>query len=142
MDKNAWGSHMWTIIHAVALGYPEENPTADEKRNYRSFYEGLQHVLPCKSCRENFKKHLEKLPIDLSNQAALFKWTVDLHNTVNKMTGKKVTWSYDEARDYYLSYRGPAHRPGMMIWLAIAGVLIIALVVNVVMMFRGRDGKK
>jgi len=34
------------------------------------------------------------------NQERIFNWTVDLHNTVNKMNHKRI-WSYDEANNYY-----------------------------------------
>ena len=137
MDKDAWGPNMWTVIHAVALGYPESGPTADDKRHYRSFYEGLQHVIPCMSCRENFKKHIEKLPIDLTDQSTLFKWTVDLHNAVNKMTGKSTTWDVDGARRHYLGMNSHCGtRPGLLVWLTIIGVLLLTLAANVVLLVK------
>ena len=138
MDKDAWGPSMWNTIHAVALGYPETGPSTEDKRHYRAFYEGLQHVLPCGSCRNNFKKHLEKLPMDLSDQTALFRWTVDFHNAVNGMVGKGGEWSYDKARDHYLTMRGSAAQPGLMMWLTITGVLLLTLIANIVVYFKNR----
>ena len=142
MDKDAWGPSMWSTIHAVALGYPETGPSAEDKRNYRAFYEGLQHVLPCGSCRGNFKKHLDKLPMDLSDQTTLFRWTVDFHNAVNKMTGKGGDWGYDQARDHYLNMHGPPARPGLLMWLTIAGVLLLTLIANVVVLMKNMKAKK
>ena len=34
------------------------------------------------------------------NKDRIFNWTVDLHNTVNKMNHKR-TWSYEESNNYY-----------------------------------------
>jgi len=34
------------------------------------------------------------------NKERIFNWTIDLHNTVNKMNHKRI-WSYDEANNYY-----------------------------------------
>ena len=38
---------------------------------------------------------------DNINNDKIFNWTIDLHNTVNKMHRKKI-WNYDESKNYYL----------------------------------------
>ena len=53
-------------------------------------------MLPCRICRENYEKHLKLYPIRLNSRLALFHWTIDIHNAVNKNEGKK-TLSYKEA---------------------------------------------
>lgn len=89
MKKNQWGPVVWYTIHAIALGYPEK-PTPEDKENYKRFYQALGHVLPCSKCCKNYRQHLNELPVDLflSDRKALFKWTVALHNVVNKELGK------------------------------------------------------
>ena len=104
IGPSSWGPHGWKFIHMVALGYPQI-PSEDQKKNYRVFFEILQHVLPCSICSNNYSMHLKELPLTdeiLSNSDNLLKWTVDLHNIVNKEKGKKV-YDYDEAKRLILS---------------------------------------
>jgi hypothetical protein len=97
MEPKIWGKYIWTSIHIIALGYPDK-PTPDDKQNYKQFYTNLWKVIPCIKCANNYQKHLDELPLDeqLSNNTTLFKWTVDLHNIVNKELGKRQ-WTHEEA---------------------------------------------
>lgn len=101
MEPKVWGKYLWTSIHFIALGYPD-NPTPDDKQNYKHFYTNLWKVIPCFKCAQNYQRHLDELPIDgsLSNNMSLFKWTVDMHNIVNKELGKRV-WTLDEALEKF-----------------------------------------
>ena len=84
-----WGPLFWHTIHIVALGYPRD-PSYAQKRAAKEFYESLGSLIPCPVCREHYVTHLQKLPITphLDRRDDLFKWTVELHNTVNQMLGK------------------------------------------------------
>jgi hypothetical protein len=98
ISPNIWGKYGWPFIHMVAKCYPK-NPTKEDKINYRNFFLSLQNVLPCGSCCVNYTSHLAELPITeevLANQDSLLKWTIDLHNIVNRDTGKPML-SYEEA---------------------------------------------
>lgn len=87
-------------IHITALGYPS-NPTYTDKRSAKQFFESLANLIPCPVCREHYKQHITRLPITphLDTRKDLFKWTVDLHNEVNKTQGKPA-WTVDEAMAY------------------------------------------
>jgi hypothetical protein len=102
MDPRVWGCAFWSTIHHVALGYPLGSPSAEQAVAYRSFYAGLGKVLPCGTCSINYERHLAEMPIDgaLSGRAALFAWTVALHNTVNREQGKPI-WSTERALAHY-----------------------------------------
>jgi hypothetical protein len=95
-----WGPFFWMTIHIVALGYPEE-PTYTEKRAAKDFFESIAHLLPCPTCRDHYKEHLRGLPITphLDRRSDLFKWTVNLHNAVNKSLNKP-TWTEEEVVAY------------------------------------------
>jgi hypothetical protein len=98
MKPTIWGHHMWKSIHYIALDYPNE-PTEEEKTDYKLFFTNLYKVLPCYECSQHFKKGIDIHPLsynDLVNSNTLFKWTVDMHNFVNKRLNKK-TLSYEEA---------------------------------------------
>lgn len=101
IDPNYWGNHGWYFIHYTALGYPD-NPTDEDKNNYKLFYYNLQNTLPCLKCANNFKQNIQELPIDsfLNSRNDLFKWTVYIHNMVNNELGKK-NLSYEEAINKY-----------------------------------------
>lgn len=103
MDPTIWGKHMWTTIHFIALGFPQK-PSDEQKTIFKSFFENLYKVLPCNSCSEHLKNTImNELPLyanNLSSNTELFKWTVELHNIVNKRL-KKPQISFKEAENIY-----------------------------------------
>ena len=98
MSKVVWGKSVWKTIHFIALGYPD-NPTEDQKLDYKTFYLLLKTVIPCKICRDHYKETLEVNPLNddaLKNKESLVKWTINLHNLVNQQL-KYPILSYDKA---------------------------------------------
>jgi hypothetical protein len=100
IPPTVWGPFFWMTIHIVALGYPSK-PSYTEKRSAKQFFESLANLIPCPVCREHYKQHITKSPItpNLDNRADLFKWSVDLHNSVNESL-KKPKWTVEEALAY------------------------------------------
>jgi hypothetical protein len=98
---SVWGPFFWHTIHIVALGYPK-NPTYTDKKCAKEFYESLTYLLPCAICRQHYKDHLIKNPLTpfLDSRTDLIKWTVDIHNNVNKML-EKPEWTLEEVLAYY-----------------------------------------
>lgn len=101
MNPAIWGPYLWRSIHFIALGYPS-NPTPRERESYSAFFKSLGNVLPCFKCSLNYEKHLKELPIEpfLANGDLLFRWTVQLHNIVNRETGKPEM-HYEDAHAMY-----------------------------------------
>lgn len=91
ISPNCWGPIFWNTIHIAALAYPQA-PTYGDKKAAKEFYEALQFMLPCPMCRQHLKEHLIKHPITpfLDRRDDLFKWTVTLHNEVNKSLNKPI----------------------------------------------------
>jgi hypothetical protein len=89
-------------MHLVALGYPNE-PTYAEKRAAKEFFESFTHLIPCPTCKLHYSEHLKELPItpSLDNRKDLFKWTVDMHNLVNKDLGKPEYTEADSIAFYH-----------------------------------------
>ena len=98
-----WGRHFWYAMHIAALGYPD-NPTVEQANAYKAFFLSIGNVLPCPKCAVHYTEHMRELPIDkaLRNRRALFEWTVDLHNIVNKYAGR-AAWNADYAEAFYMS---------------------------------------
>ena len=68
----------------------------------KEFFESLQIIIPCPICRTHYTSHMAKLPIgpSLDSRKDLFRWTVDLHNDVNTMLGKR-SYTETEVLQYY-----------------------------------------
>jgi hypothetical protein len=98
---SVWGPFFWHTIHIIALGYPK-NPTYTDKKCAKEFYESLSFLIPCAICREHYKEHLVKNPLVtfLDSRNDLIKWTITIHNAVNKMLGKSE-WSESDVITYY-----------------------------------------
>lgn len=86
-----WGPLFWHTIHIAALSYPAD-PSYAHKRAAKEFFESLSHIIPCPKCREHYKSHLQRFPITphLDKRSDLFRWTVQVHNEVNKSLGKRI----------------------------------------------------
>lgn len=94
----AWQSITWNCFHTIALNYREEY-----KEYYNTFFDTFKTIIPCKICRNHFIQNINKpnMSIDENNNSEkIFNWTIDLHNSVNRMHSKKI-WSHEEAKNYY-----------------------------------------
>lgn len=89
IPPTTWGPFFWHTMHITALGYPKE-PSYAEKKAAKEFYESLTHLIPCPICRIHYADHLKEMPItpSLDTKEDLFRWTVNIHNAVNKDLGK------------------------------------------------------
>lgn len=85
-----WGSSGWVFLHSIAESYPDY-PTDYDKQTFKSFFESLKAILPCRKCQINYKNHLNNIPLTnevLSSNKNLNIWLSNVHNEVNKMLGK------------------------------------------------------
>ena len=108
MDPTVWGPNLWVFIHSIALNFPN-NPSFEEIKNYESFFENLKYIIPCDKCRLHYRQRLNDNPVSkyLTDSNALFIYTIDLHNEVNKSLGKRI-YTYEEvAKIYRNKYNSP-----------------------------------
>ena len=99
-----WGPPIWHFMHTISFNYPTQ-PTLCEKKYYRDFILGLQHVLPCGKCRKNLTKNLKSLPLQMKNRETFSRWVYNLHEKVNKMLGKSSGLSFKQVRERYEHFR-------------------------------------
>ena len=107
MLTSVWGPSLWHYLHTMSFNYPV-NPTNQDKKNYKAFVMSLQHVLPCKYCRMNFKKNIKDVPLgakQLKNRERFSRWMFNLHEHINKMLGKKSGLKFCDVRDRYEHFR-------------------------------------
>ena len=62
----------------------------------REFFLKWEKMIPCGTCRENFKKLLADYPPDFSSPDAFWRWGWFMHNAVNEKLGKPLI-SLEEA---------------------------------------------
>lgn len=113
MMTSVWGPSMWHSMHTISFNYPVE-PTSEEKQNYMKFYKSLGNVLPCRYCRENFMKNIQKIPITIDtmkNRETLSRWVYELHEEINRMLGKDSGLSYEDVRNRYEMFRSRCLTP-------------------------------
>jgi hypothetical protein len=98
---SVWGPFFWHTIHLVAIGYPKR-PTYTDKKCVKEWFEALAYLLPCAVCRTHYKEHLTENPLTpfLDSRTDLIKWTVMIHNRVNRSLGKKE-WTLEEVLTHY-----------------------------------------
>lgn len=107
MLTTVWGPSMWHYLHTMSFNYPVK-PTEQDKKNYKDFMLSLQHVLPCRHCRENLKNNYKAFPIEACHMASRDKFSryvYRLHETINKMLGKKSGLKYCDVRERYEHFR-------------------------------------
>lgn len=93
-----WGPHGWKFIHFITLGYPNK-PTENDKNKYKKFLTSIKDILPCAICQDHYTTNLINFPLTdkvLSSRRNLIYWGIEVHNSVNKASGKKE-FSFDEA---------------------------------------------
>lgn len=104
-----WGPHMWFAINCVSFGYPV-NPTQEQKRQYKTFFEFLGFVLPCEFCKTSYQFFITDGNTELNdnvfeNRETLTKWIFRLHNRVNLKLGVNYGTTYEEFINKYETFR-------------------------------------
>jgi len=95
-----FGPGIWISIHIMAYN----SITKNEQEIFCKQVRNIVSSLTCHECRKHGSNYiLNNSPenyIDDKNNKAMFKWSCDFHNSVNKLTGKEeVKWE-----DMYLKY--------------------------------------
>lgn len=104
---SVWGPSLWHFLHSMSFNYPD-NPTKEDKENYKSFIQSLKNILPCKYCRINIINNFKELPItnkDMKNRYTFSLYVYNLHELINKMLNKKSNLCYEEVRERYEHFR-------------------------------------
>jgi Erv1 / Alr family len=102
-----FGPIFWSMLHIISFNYPI-NPTEENKDDYHKYLMSIKNILPCKSCRNNYITNLKAAKYGrdkLKNREVFSRFIYDLHNTVNRMLGKKNFSTYEDVRDKYELFR-------------------------------------
>lgn len=102
-----FGPVFWTAIHLVSFNYPPE-PTAEQKKAYKTWLLATGDILPCRYCRDNFACNLRNAGMCdavFDSRDSFSRFCFKLHEVVNEMLGKKSTLEFEEVRDRYEAFR-------------------------------------
>ena len=107
MLTSVWGPSLWHYLHTLSFNYPWK-PTPEQKKYYKKQILILQKTLPCKYCRINLKNNFKTCPLrncHMKNRDTFSRYVYQLHETVNKMLGKKSGLTYCDVRERYEHFR-------------------------------------
>ena len=136
-----WGPPQWMALHQLLRGYPRENPSPEKQAALKSYVQGLAGIIPCNACAQHWKDHADT--VATGSRAEALKWSIDVHNSVNNRTGKKM-YSYAEAlallRDtcpdnrYYCNKQATTATasPAWMYTVTVGALLILIVAVVVI----------
>ena len=108
-SKDFVGPPAWTVLHSYAAAY-----TPEQRKKFIAFVKMLGELFPCPTCRDNFKRKLEVLPLEpyLGNNNDLFFWTYCIHAMVNEAitetdsSNPKSSPPYDQVKFAYFQKMG------------------------------------
>lgn len=113
MLTTVWGPGLWHYLHTMSFNYPN-NPTCDDKNNYRHFILNLKNTLPCGKCRKNLHKNFKELPLtmkDMQSRETFSRYVYKLHELINTMLNKRSGLSYNDVRERYEHFRARCSIP-------------------------------
>ena len=86
IDPQIWGHSVWTMMYSVAAGCDDEEISSEQRVHLKAFYESLQFVLPCETCKKHYQELYTVNPVEnhLENKRSLMTWIVEIQNQINK----------------------------------------------------------
>ena len=127
LNTSAWGPGTWLFLHSVTLSYPE-NPTDEDKERIKSFFLMLGNTLPCRYCRENYTRHLRKLPIQCNSRTELVLWLIDVHSEVKMVVKKPVLTREGALQKILCVYRKEVQNPCYIYYLFLFVAILLLTV--------------
>lgn len=103
-----WGPAFWETLHNITYNYPFE-PTEKHKKEYYNFFVCVGNVLPCCTCRNNYKKHITsgdtKLTKEiLQSRETLTEWVYKMHKKVCEHLGYDYDLTYEMVNNKHKTY--------------------------------------
>lgn len=94
-NPKLWGPYFWFMMRCIAFNFPSR-PTNSDRKYYSDFYRSLLYVLPCRKCRANYGKLLEKYPVEkfLHSREEIINWV--------ELIYRKTKIEIESNKDQYL----------------------------------------
>lgn len=122
MDTRYWGPSGWQLLHLITFSFE-----ASKRDSYKELFNLLEHILPCKYCRESTAIFMKEIPPTITSAKSTQEWLYRFHNRVNKKlrmqqeagdvsgTPYPDDPSFTEVKKHYLNIlqTKPTKMPGM-----------------------------
>ena len=102
MENYKWYTLTWIIFHKMTSKLKKPK----NKDKYIEFFNLFKYIIPCNYCKNHYIDMLHSETFKI-NEDTLFKWTVNIHNNVNKMLNKNVWPVNKKTKDYYKNLKLP-----------------------------------
>ena len=79
MDTRYWGPSGWQLLHLITFSFE-----ASRRDSYKEFFSLLEHILPCKYCRQSTEEFMKEIPPVITSAKSTQEWLYKFHNRVNK----------------------------------------------------------
>ena len=103
VDTAIWGPPLWKILHILS----QYTGTPPHIQLWYSIIGAMRTAIPCEECRSHFQARSRAYPLRIRHYVggihnAVIRWTLDLHNFVNRATNSSNgEWSLDDCRRVY-----------------------------------------
>ena len=98
LDTSEWGPQLWKALHVAA----NSSTAGSNLQWWGTLLNELQRGIPCPDCRTHYSAWYKSHPlrpaslIPIRKPVSVGQWINDLHNDVNRRTGKP-TWSFGDS---------------------------------------------
>jgi hypothetical protein len=128
LDPHVWGPHYWFFLHTLAYSYPE-TPNEFTKRKYYDLVQNMPLFLPNPEISRRFAQTLDKYPVTpyLDCRESFVRWTIYIHNYVNRHLDKPEWELLDALENYLHAYENPLLLKSKEVYLSRQNVLFICV---------------
>jgi hypothetical protein len=121
METFQWGPHGWKSIHTILQGLENDETgrvPQDKSRGAATFFNAMRFLLPCPACKKHYSGGLDKNPVEpvLDFSQTAVQWGYDLHNRVNKGTGKTSTVELAKIQSKHAKFAADPDQWGPSMW--------------------------
>jgi len=95
VDTSIWGASLWKILHIAA----QVSNSKGVIPLWRGVFDAMRTGLPCPDCSAHYNAWYKARPLQFSlipmtgsTRGPIVNWILELHNNVNRRTGKP-TWT-------------------------------------------------
>lgn len=100
-----FGPMQWRLLHLCALNLPKERGRSTER--FKTYLIAVAHVLPCKSCRDDFCDLFDRVNVDeflRYGRVGAIALMYVLHTIVSVKLGKRIPSVFEEEEKLLREY--------------------------------------
>lgn len=106
LSKHDWGTIFWSYVHTICVIDGKEG-IRERSVLVKEILEKMDMLIFCKTCINSYTELRKKYPLDdinLDKPMELFRWSVNIHNEINKKLNKPE-YTYEQAVHIWATHR-------------------------------------